>query len=790
MTTIWQDVRYGLRMLHKSPGFTAIATLTLALGIGANIAMFSVVNAVFLRSLPFEDADRLVVVQQRGKQHGMTFSFSYPDFMDWRTQCPALEDIAAYAPTTFDWVDEQGAVKIDGAAVSDNFFPLLRVSAHLGRPLGPDDKPRRSAPTAVLSHDCWLNRFSGDSEVLGRPVTLNDKVYTIVGVLGPDFHYPESIGNTEVWTLLAPTGDRLTNRSMCWLNAVGRLKPGIGLAQAIDLQNQRIQAQADDDTEILMVGLHDMVVAGVRRTLWVLSVIVGFILLIVCANVANLCLTRASARDKEVSIRRALGADRLRLLRQFTTESLVLSLAGGILGLVLTAWVVAALRVKLADVVPMADTIGVQPQEMLFGMGLSLLVGVVLGVAPFWLMQRTRLVHVLTEQRSTRGYRGRFSHPLIAGQIALALVLSMGMGLMIRSMAHLSSADIGFNRENLVTFNIGVRDMKNTQRARFSRDFLERLHALPHVLVAATDSSMPCSPRGASAPVTVEGYQAPNNKRIRATIHNISPNYFRTLQIPILRGRDISQTEHENKDSVVIVNAGLAQVFWPDQDPLGRQIDFCGVRYVVIGVATDMIQGNIKGDRPNHLFFPFDKVWPRSELKVVARTTSDPGTLAQQARAILRDIDPTLPLDAISTFKTQMNRCISQERFTALFLTFFASIALLLIVIGIYGVVSYAVSQRTREIGIRMALGAEKTNILAMVLKHGLMLLGIGSVVGIAGAIGLTRFLSSYLYGVSATDTATFVLVPLLIAVVSLSACCLPAWRAARIDPMEALRHE
>jgi putative ABC transport system permease protein len=301
---------------------------------------------------------------------------------------------------------------------------------------------------------------------------------------------------------------------------------------------------------------------------------------------------------------------------------------------------------------------------------------------------------------------------------------------------------------------------------------------------------MPCSPWGASALVTVEGYQAPNNKRIRATIHNISPDYFRTLQIPIRRGRDISQAEHENKDSVVIINAGLAQVFWPDQDPLGRSLDFCGERYQVIGVAADMIQGNIKGYRPNHLFFPFGRVWPRSELRVVVRTASDPGTLAQQARAILRDIDATLPLDAISTFKAQMNRCISQERFTAMFLTFFASIAVLLIVIGIYGVVAYSVSQRTREIGIRMALGAEKTHILAMVFKHGLMLLAIGSVVGIAGAIGLTRFLSSYLYGVSTTDTATFVLAPLLIAIVSLSACCVPAWRASRIDPMEALRCE
>jgi putative ABC transport system permease protein len=796
MMTLWQDVRYGWRMLVKNPGFTVVAVLTLAIGIGANITMFSVVNAVLLRPLPFENPDRLVVVQQHDKQHGVTSGFSYPDFLDWKAQNQVFEDFAAYTPAQFDVVDAEGAGKIEGAIVSANFFSMLKTSAALGRTFTEAQEREGGEPVAVISHDFWQSRFGQDQRVVGQTITVQDKVYTILGVLPRGFRYPESIGAAKIWTVLNPTGDReyWMNRHYCWLHAAGRLKAGISLDRALPLLNalhQRLtKAYGTTESEVLMYGLHDMVVRGTRTTLWVLSGIVGLILLIVCANVANLCLARASARDKEMAIRGALGANQWRLLGQCATESVLLSLAGGMAGVMIAVGMVAAFRVRIAGFVPRADSIQIHPGELLFALGISLAVGGFLGIVPFWFLQRSRVAHALIERRSPSQHHARLSHAIVAAQIAMALVLSIGMVLMVRSILRLSAADNGFNRDNLITFEVGARRMNEQHRSQFARDFLERLCALPDVKGASTDSSMPCEPGGIGAPVTAPGHPDPGGKPIRTYAHDVSTDYFRTLQIPIRRGRDFSPVEQQRKDKVVVISESLARFFWPDRDPVGEELTFCGRQYQVIGVAADMIQGNVKVDKPHHLFLPFDAVFPGDALKVVARTGSDPLSVVNQIRAILRDIDPTLPLYGVSTFRAQMDRCISQERFTAAFLTVFASIALLLIVIGLYGVVSYGVAQRTREIGVRMALGARKTTILAMILKQGLVLLAIGSAIGVVGALGLTRFLSSYLYEVSPTDPATYVIVPLMITAVALLACYLPARRAARVDPMVALRHE
>lgn len=794
MGVIWQDIRYGLRMLRKSPGFTMVAALTLAIGIGANIAMFSVVNAVLLRPLPFRDAERLAMIQQHVKTFNVTTGFSYPDFTDFRAQNPVFENLAAYTRARFDVAEDQGTRKIEGAYVSGNFLSMLGVSPKLGRTFTAADERPDAEPVAMISHNLWRDRFGQASDVLGRTMVMDNRVYTIAGVLPLDFHYPESIGEAQIWAALSPSSkdhEHWMDRNNCWLSVVGLLRPGMTHDRALPLLNELlIRNGGNADSEIRMVGLRDLVVSGVGTTLWVLSGIVGFILLIVCANVANLCATKASSRNKEVAVRRALGADKLRLLHQFATESVILSLTGGALGLLVSLWTLAAFKARIADIIPMVDSIRIEPQELLFGLGLSLLVGLVLGVAPFWLLQQPPLISALTERRSASERSRAFSNMLIAGQIALALVLSIGTGLMIRSMVQLSSADVGFNQENLVTFKIDMGQREDPQRRQFSEDFLNRLGALPYVRGVSTDSSMPCSQVCNIGPARVEGYAPPDEKPIMVVSHNVSPDYFKTLRMPIRRGRAISREEHLKGTRVTVINESLAQRFWPDEDPIGRELTFGGQQFRVIGIVADVIQGNIKGDRPDQAFFPFDATFHGSELNFVVRAECDPGQVVEQARAILADLDAALPLYDVSTFKAQMNKCISQERFTALFLTVFASIALLLIVIGVYGVVSCAVTKRTREIGIRIALGAEKTSILAMVLKHGLMLLAIGSVVGIAGAIGLTRFLSGYLYGVSATDTATFVLVPLLIGIVSLSACCLPAWRAARIDPMKALREE
>ncbi len=796
MNALWQDTRYAFRMLKKSPGFTAVAVLTLAIGIGANIAMFSVVNGVLLRPLPFADSDRLVVVQQRSKQQGWTTGWSYPDFLDWREQNQVFEEFAAYTPQEFDLIESTGAGKINGAFVAGNFFSLLQTSACLGRTFVREDEQEGGERVAIVSHDFWRNRFGEDKTVLGRTITLNDRAHTIIGVLPHGFRYPEFLGDAQVWTVLSPGGDRefWLNRHNCWLGAVGRLKAGISMGQALpqlnEMHKRMTSANGTAQSEVLMYGLHEMVVRDVRSTLWILAAIVGFILFIVCANVANLCLTRASARDREMAIRGVLGADPLRLLRQCTTESLLLSLLGGGMGLIVATWATTIFKVRIADLVPMSNAIRLDPGVLLFGLGLSLLVGVLLGVTPFWFVQRSRPTNVLMERKTASRHHSLLSNAIIGAQIAMALVLSIGTTLMIRSILELSSTDTGFSPDNVIAFDVGIRRMNEQQRYQFAQVFLDRLRVLPNVKSVSTDSSMPCSPQASSAPVSVEGYTPPDGKPVRTVCHNISTDYFKTLQVSIRRGRDISPVEHQRKDPVVVVSESLARRFWPDRDPLGREVIFCRKSYQVIGVAADMIQGNVRIDKPNHLFLPFDAVIPDAKLKIVIRTQSDPASVIAQARAVLRSLDATLPLSGAATFKAQMNECISQERFTTAFLTFFAFIALLLIVVGIYGVVSYAVVQRTREIGIRMALGAPGTSILAMVLKQGLLLSVVGSAVGVIGALGLTRFLASYLYEVSATDPATFGLIPLLITGVSMLACWLPARRAARVDPMVALRCE
>jgi putative ABC transport system permease protein len=467
--------------------------------------------------------------------------------------------------------------------------------------------------------------------------------------------------------------------------------------------------------------------------------------------------------------------------------------------MMISVWTLDVFRVKIADMVPRADSIHIDPQVLLFGLGVSLLVGIFLGMTSFWHIQRSRPANVLTESRGSSGHHTRLSNMLIAAQIAMALVLSSGMVLMIRSMLRLSSADIGFNRENLVTFKIGTKEKDETQRYQLNRELLERLSILPYVKSVSTDSYAPCLTGGITSHVTTEGYTSDDEKPINAIYHSVSADYFRTLQIPVLKGRGFSPQECQKREAVVVVNESLARLFWPGKDPIGRELSFCGEKNRVIGVAADMIQGNIKLGKPNHLFFPFDRypmitrwvgLYGGCSLNVVVRTASGPGPVIEQARAILKDIDSTLPLYDVSTFKAEMDKCISQERFTTAFLTVFACIALLLIVSGIYGVVSYAVARQTRDIGIRMALGAQKTSILAMVLKHGLLLLAIGLVIGIVGSISLTRFLASYLYEVSTTDPVTFVLAPLIIAIVSMLACFIPACRAARTNPMETLRYE
>lgn len=791
MAAPFQDIRYCLRGLASRPGFGVSVVVTLAVGIGANIAMFSAVNGVLLRPLPFQDPEQLVIVQRHIVERQVTVGFSYPDFLDWREQKTVLRDFAAYTPAQFDLVESEGVKRIPGAVVSGNFFSLLGISPTLGRSLAISDERNGSERVAVISHDLWEQRYGSRPEAVGQTVTLQDVVYTVVGVLPPGFRYPEALGDARIWTVLNPTGPQRLNRSLCWLSGLGRLKPGTSTEQALSLLNDFQNRQAgSSQLKILIVSLRDMVVKGVRPTLWILSAVVGLVLLTVCANVAHLYLARVSSRDREIAIRGALGASRTRLLRQFATEALLLSLAGGGVGMVAAILVISVFRVGVADSVPLAYSVRLAFRELLFGGAISLAVGLFLGIVPLRLVQRAGFTGVLAERSGGSARHATLSSAMIAAQVAFALVLSVGMVLMARSIAGLSAVNAGFDGKNLITFSVSVGKLNEQQRYQFASAFLQRLRALPSVTGASTDSSMPSSPRGMSAPVSADVQPAPGEEQMRACIHDVSPDYFKTLRLAVRKGRDFSLAEQEEKTRVAMVSENLALALWPGRDPVNQVLTLAGQQYRVIGVVADMLQGSVRMEKPKHVFVPFDVPFPGPELKFVVRTESAASPVTSSARAILKGLDPTRPLYGETTFVSQMNASINQERFTTAFLAVFSCISLLLVVTGIYGVVSCTVTERTHEFGIRMALGAGRTRILAITLRQGLALSVIGSLVGIAGALSLTRFLARYLYGVSETDPATFISVTLLVTVVATLACLVPARRAARMDPLAALRHE
>ena len=793
MTTLITDIKYSLRRLTKTPGFTLITALTLAVGIGANVAMFSMVHGVLLRSLPFKDAERLTLVAQHHKSFNVTTGFSYPSFTDFREQNPVFDDLAAYNKARFDFREQQGTRKVEGAHVSGNFFSMLGISAVLGRTFTQADEQANHEPLVMIDYSLWQERFGGSRTVLDQTLVVDNRACRVVGVLPAGFQYPIGLDRVRIWSVISPAtqdAKHLMDQNNCWLSIAGPLNPTVTTEKALSVLNDlHHRLGGHPESEVKLSNLRDRIVGDAQTILLILSFIVGFILLIVCANVASLCMARSRSRDKELAIRQALGANRWHLLRQFITESTLLSSLGGVLGLLVTFFSLPLIKIQISNFMPMANTIRIEPMVLAFTIGITILVGMFLGVTPFACHQRGRN-HILSERNSTSNLQARFSHGLVVAQIALALILSIGLGLMGQSMKQLKTADTGFNQSNLVTFKIDTDAWDDSHRLSFCDDYLTRLTALPAVQGVATDSSLPCSSMSNMGPVSVEGYSPPDGGFIMLTSHNVNQDYFKTLQMPILQGRTMTLQEQQSKARVVLINESLAQRFWPGQDPLGRELTFSSKQFRIIGIVPDVVQGNVKGYRPNQAFFAFDATFHGSELSFAVRTESDPGQLAQQARAILTELDANLPLYDVSTFTAQLNQSINRERFTTTFLTLFASIAMMLVTIGLYGVISYVVTQRTREIGIRMALGARKDKVLIMVLKQGMGLWMLGTVIGVTSAIGVTRYLKSYLYQISATDPMVFTLVPLLIAMVSLIACWIPARRASKIDPMEALRYE
>ncbi|HEX7314425.1 MAG TPA: ABC transporter permease [Pyrinomonadaceae bacterium] len=811
MRTLLQDVRFGLRTLAKRPGFAAVAVLTLALGIGANTAIFSVIDAALLRSLPYREPGRLVHLWETKRSRDFERrEASYPDFLDWRAQGgEVFEGLAGYTPRPVTLADTGEATRARGAAVTANFFDLLGVNAAAGRTFVEGEDGLEAKPVAVISHGFWRRRFGGEPATIGREVTLNGQAYTVVGVLPADFNFA-LLGDAEVWTPLAVTPDIASRRYLHWLKVVGRLKEGVTLEAAqAHLATVAARIESDDPgahagTGLRAVELQEEFVGPVRPVLFVLLGAVGFVLLIACTNVANLLLARAAARRKEVAVRAALGASRWRVVRQLLTESVLLSLAGGAAGLVLALWGVDALVALIPAAqltqMPYLQSLSLNRDVLLFATGLSLLTGVLFGLTPALSAARADLQGALKEGGRNTVSRGgrRLRDLLVVAEVALALVLLVGAGLLMKSLVVMLRVDPGFDTRNLLTLRVALppaRYGEDAQAARFYDEVLRRVSTVPGVRGAALTSNLPLAGDGGTGTPQVVGRQTPASELTEAHLRTVSANYFEVLGVPLVQGRAFAERDDAAAPPVLLVNKTYAERVFPGQDPVGQRATFKftgDTQFEIVGVVGDEKVTSLDARTTPVIYF-HARQGPDSSAALVVRTeAADPLTLASAVRGEVRALDPEVPVFAVQTLEQMVagSRAAFMRRYPAYLTGVFACVALLLALVGIYGVVSYSVTQRTHEIAVRLALGARGRDVLRLVLGHGLLLALGGIALGALGALALTRLISGLLFGVSAADPVVYGLVALLLAAVALLACLVPARRAMKVDPMVALRYE
>ena len=801
METLLRDIRYGIRSLLKRPAFTVVALIALALGIGANTAIFSLVNAVLLRPLPFPESDRLVWVWGNIRNAGSHASVSPLDFLDYRKQNKTFEQFAATfgVPLHLNLTGSGEPERLTAAGVTGNYFQALGVRPALGRTfLLENESPGRDQVT-VLSYGLWQKRFAGDPAIVNKTVTLDGKTCEIIGVMPPDF----SPQTAELWIPINfDFSPEMKQRKAHFLRPIGKLKAGVTLAQAqadIDAIARQLEEQypgTNTGWSLRLVPLREQIVGNIKPTLFILFGAVGFVLLIACANVANLLLVRAAARQKEIALRTVLGAGRLRIMRQMITESLLLALLGGGLGTLLAIWGVDLLVTASAGSIPPTAQVRIDATVLVFTLLIALLTGVLFGLAPALRTMKLNLSESLKEGgrgASAGAQRHRTRSLLVVLESAIAVVLLIGAGLLVRSLIQLQNTSPGFDAHNVLTMRVDLPRQKYAtpdKSANFFEQLQSRVGSLPGVESVGLVTELPLSGQPNDMPFTVEGRPPVTiDQAFDADFRRVNHHYFQALRIPLLRGRNFTEQEVRQSAKVLVISDLLAREVFPNEDPLGKRlVTAIGDRvFEIIGIVGDVRHRALEAQPAAAMYMPtYETGW----TNVVIRTQGDPAGLAAAVRKEVQAIDPDQPVADVKTMEQWVDTSVAAARYRTALLGLFAVVALMLASTGIYGVMSYSVAQRTHEIGVRMALGARQLDVLRLVIRQGMTLVLVGVGLGLVGAIALTRVMATLLFGVSAKDPVTFAAVATLLSVVALVACYIPARRAAKVDPLVALRYE